>query len=574
MESTKTQMTVRCIMKGCYRNCQFSESTDSGTIFRITTRHVVALRKSEKRGMKSDVMTTQPMIQPDSDATLRSIMEGTAGTKGEHFFRSLVQYLAISLNVKASFVAEFNAERTSVFTLAVWVGDQHVPNFEFDIEGTPCKQILTGAIQHFADNIQQTFPANTLLKELDARSYLAIPLMDDTGVVVGHLAVIDDQPLDADERELSIFHIFAARATAELIRRRAVRELDDSRKRENRLRNERQRIEAEIAYLREELRSRSDFAEIVGESDGIWKVLRNIDMVAPTDSTVLILGETGTGKELVARAIHKNSKRSNGPFVRVNCAALPESLLESELFGHEHGAFTGATQQRTGRFELADGGTIFLDEIGEMPLPAQSRLLRVLQEQELERVGSSQTIRIDSRVLAATNRNLLDMVDEGTFREDLYYRLNVFPIHVPALRERKEDIPTMVRFFLKKLAERLGRQIETVPSSVIATLQEYNWPGNVRELENIIERAMILSPGDTLQLPSGVLPVRRPRGVKNSVLRSLADVETEHIRAVLDHTDGVVAGPHGAAKILDMNPNTLRSRMEKLGITVERPNAT
>ena len=506
---------------------------------------------------------------PDPDATLRSIMEGTAGASGEHFFRSLVQYLAVSLNVKSSFVAEFKAERTLVQTLAAWVGDQHVPNFEFDIEGTPCEQILSGAIQHFPDDVQQAFPTDSLLKKLDARSYLAIPLMDDARVVVGHLAVIDDKVLEADERELSIFHIFAARATAELIRRQAVRQLDDSRQRELRLRIERKRMEAEVAYLREELRSRSDFSEIVGESNGIWKVLRSIDMVALTDSTVLILGETGTGKELVARAIHKNSKRQSGPFVRVNFAALPESLLESELFGHEHGAFTGATQQRTGRFELADGGTIFLDEIGEMPPAAQSRLLRVLQEQELERVGSSQTIRVDTRVLAATNRNLLDMVDDGTFREDLYYRLNVFPIQVPALRERKEDIPTLVRFFLKKLAERLGRKIETVPASVIATLQDYNWPGNVRELENVLERAMILSTGDTLQFPSGVIPSRRQRGLKDSVLRSLAEVETDHIRAVLGHANGVIAGPNGAAKILDMKPNTLRSRMEKLGIKVE-----
>jgi transcriptional regulator with GAF, ATPase, and Fis domain len=291
--------------------------------------------------------------------------------------------------------------------------------------------------------------------------------------------------------------------------------------------------------------------------------------VALTDSTVLILGETGTGKELVARAVHKSSKRQSGPFVRVNCAALPESLLESELFGHEHGAFTGATQQRTGRFELADGGTIFLDEIGEMPLAAQSRLLRVLQEQELERLGSSQTIHVDTRVLAATNRNLLDMVDNGTFREDLYYRLNVFPIQVPALRERKEDIPTLVQFFLKKLAERLGRKIETVPASVIGMLQDYNWPGNVRELENVVERAMILSTGDTLQIPSGMISARRRKASKNSVLRSLAEVEIDHIQAVLDHTNGVIAGPNGAAKILDMNPNTLRSRIEKLGIQVE-----
>lgn len=514
--------------------------------------------------------TQTPRLNVDPDATLRSIMEGTATAKGDHFFRSLVQYLAISLNVKASFVAEFNADRTTVLTLAVWADGEHVPNFEFDIEGTPCKRVLTGAIQHYGDDIQQTFPANELLRQLEARSYLAIPLTDDAGEVVGHLAVIDDKPLEADERELSIFHIFAARATAELVRRQAERELDDSRKREARLRTERQRIEAEVAYLREELRARSDFSEIVGESDGIWKVLRNIDMVAPTDSTVLILGETGTGKELVARAIHRNSKRSNGSFVNVNCAALPESLLESELFGHEHGAFTGATQQRTGRFELADGGTIFLDEIGEMPLPAQARLLRVLQEQELERVGSSQTIRIDVRVLAATNRNLLDMVDEGTFREDLYYRLNVFPIQIPSLRDRKEDIPTLVRFFLTKLSGRLGKVVENAPPDVITTLQNYSWPGNVRELENVIERAIILTTGDSLQLPAGVIPARRGRSPKNPALRPLSLVESEHIRAVLDHTKGVIAGPHGAAKILELNPNTLRSRMEKLDIKVER----
>jgi transcriptional regulator with GAF, ATPase, and Fis domain len=254
----------------------------------------------------------------------------------------------------------------------------------------------------------------------------------------------------------------------------------------------------------------------------------------------------------------------------VNCAALPESLLESELFGHEQGAFTGATQQRTGRFELADGGTIFLDEISEMPPAAQSRLLRVLQEQELERVGSSKTIRIDTRVLAATNRNLLDMVEDGTFREDLYYRLNVFPIQVPALRDRREDIPVLVRFFLKKLAERLGRRIETVPEDMISTLQSHQWPGNVRELENVVERAMILSPGDTLQLPGSMLSVPRRKRSKSAVLRTLAEVETEHIQTVLEHTEGVIAGLNGAARILGLNPNTLRSRMERLGIRSAR----
>jgi len=299
-------------------------------------------------------------------------------------------------------------------------------------------------------------------------------------------------------------------------------------------------------------------------------VLRNVDMVAPTDSTVLILGETGTGKELIARAIHKNSKRSNGPFVRVNCGALPESLLESELFGHDQGAFTGATRQRTGRFELADGGTIFLDEIGEMPLSAQSRLLRILQEHELERVGGSQTIQVDVRVLAATNRNLPEMVEAGTFREDLYYRINVFPISIPPLRERPEDIPTLVRFFLKQLGPRLGRKVDQVPDHVCALFREYSWPGNVRELENIVERAMILTPGDTLQLPAGAIPVRKRKEQRSMHLRPLAEVEREHVGAVLEHTRGVIAGPRGAATILGLNSNTLRSRMEKLGITVER----
>ena len=501
----------------------------------------------------------------DSSATLRSIMEGTAGGDGEYFFRSLVQYLAISLRAKASFVATFTPKRTSAQTLAVWVDGEHVPNFEFELEGTPCKQVLDGDIQHYCDGIQAEFPANSLLQELDARSYLAIPLTDDNGDVVGHLAVIDEKPLAANERELSIFHIFAARATAELIRRNAEQRLGDSEGKVEQLKRERERAQAEVAYLREELRGRSDLAEIVGESDGIWRVLRSIDMVATTDSTVLILGETGTGKELVARAVHKNGRRKDGPFVRVNCAALPESLLESELFGHEHGAFTGATEQRTGRFELADGGTIFLDEIGEMPLPAQSRLLRVLQEQELERVGSSQTIRIDTRVVAATNRDLMVMVEEGKFREDLYYRLNVFPIEVPALRERKEDIPTLVRCFLTKLAARLGKKIDTVPAPVLAALQDYNWPGNVRELENVVERAMILSSGKSLSLPSGVIPTKKKRSAATSI-RPLAEMEADHIRTVLEHTNGVIAGKGGAATLLDMNPNTLRSRMGKLGI--------
>ncbi|MCG8652971.1 MAG: sigma 54-interacting transcriptional regulator, partial [Pirellulales bacterium] len=436
--------------------------------------------------------TEVPAVGTGLATTLRSIVEGTASTKGEHFFDALVQYLAVALNVHTAFVAEFAESQTCVRTLSVWMGDRHVENFEFELQGTPCESVLLGEIKHFPANVQQQFPSNRMLQEIDAQSYLAVPLTEDDGSVIGHLAVIGTSPLEASTGELSIFHIFAARATAELIRRYAERALQESHGRESRLRSDRERIEAEVAYLREELRSRNEFAEIVGESDAIWKVLREIDMVASTDSTVLIHGETGTGKELVARAIHRNSSRSGGPFIKVNCGALPDSLLESELFGHEQGAFTGASQRRAGRFELADRGTIFLDEIGEMPQSAQSRLLRVLQERELERVGGSETIQIDTRVVAATNRDLEAMVQQGEFREDLFYRLNVFPMPLPSLRDRLEDIPTLVRSFLKSLGSRLGKTIDTVPTAVTGQLQRYSWPGNVRELQKVVERAMIL----------------------------------------------------------------------------------
>lgn len=499
--------------------------------------------------------------------TLRSIVEGTASARGEHFFDSLVQYLAVSLNVEAAFVARFAEDRGAVQTLSVWIGDRHVENFSFRIQGTPCEAVLQGEIQHFSDHVQEQFPENRLLRELDAASYLAVPLTEDSGTVIGHLAVIGKEALPAQGSELAIFNIFAARATAELIRRQAEQALEESRSRETRLRSNHTKIEAEVAYLREELRARSEFAEIVGESDAIWNVLREIDLVAGTDSTVLILGETGTGKELVARAIHRNSSRQPGPFVKVNCGALPDSLLESELFGHEQGAFTGALQQRAGRFELAEGGTIFLDEIGEMPPAAQSRLLRVLQERELERVGGTETIQVNTRVIAATNRDLPQMVEEGSFREDLFYRLNVFPVSLPPLRDRMEDVPTLVRAFVKSLAPRLGRVFESVPDGVIRELQRYAWPGNVRELQNVIERAMILSPNRELSLPAGLFPsVKRDRSAAGA-LRSLQDVETEHIERVLRTTNGVVAGEQGAAAILEMNPNTLRSRMKKLGIS-------
>jgi formate hydrogenlyase transcriptional activator len=330
------------------------------------------------------------------------------------------------------------------------------------------------------------------------------------------------------------------------------------------LEQEQARLKAENLYLQEEIKSDHNFEEIVGQSPALLRTLENVRRVAPTDASVLISGESGTGKELIARAIHFNSKRRDKPLIKLNCAALPTGLVESELFGHEKGAFTGAIARRIGRFELADGGTIFLDEIGEIPLDVQAKLLRVLQEKEFDRVGGKSPIAVDVRVIAATNRDLLAAVREKTFREDLYYRLNVFPLFVPPLRERQEDIPLLSHFLVKKFATQIGKPIEEISDDAIARLSGYHWPGNVRELENIIERALIVSPGPLLQIDSELLSAAAtPAG---STGNSLVAVERDHINRVLEQTGGVVEGPKGAARILDMHPNTLRSRMKKLGI--------
>ncbi len=296
-------------------------------------------------------------------------------------------------------------------------------------------------------------------------------------------------------------------------------------------------------------------------------MLVNVEQVAATDATVLITGESGTGKELLARAVHNLSSRRNRPLVKVNCAALPANLIESELFGHEKGAFTGAIQRKMGRFELADKGTLFLDEVGEMPLELQAKLLRVLQEGEFERLGSTQTLRVSVRVIAATNRNLDKSVEEGSFREDLFYRLNVFPIESPPLRERLEDIPVLVNHFIKKFGKRLGKPIEKVSQQVIDALQAYHWPGNIRELENLMERAIIIATGKSLK-PGPWLPKQNP-GKKGKGLITLAENESRYIREVLTLTKGKIRGADGAAAILEINPTTLEARMKKLGI--EKP---
>ena len=341
------------------------------------------------------------------------------------------------------------------------------------------------------------------------------------------------------------------------------------------------RLEKENVYLQEEIRTVHNFEEIVGDSAALLELLRRVDQVAPTDSSVLIYGETGTGKELIARAIHDRSTRKNRPLVKVNCSAISAGLVESELFGHVKGAFTGAFERRIGRFELADGGTIFLDEVGELPLETQVKLLRVLQEREFEPVGSNRSVRVDVRIIAATNRNLHESISAGSFRSDLYYRLNVFPLEVPPLRERRSDIIQLAMFFLDRYARKVGKKTDGISAASVERLNRYSWPGNIRELQNVIERALILSPGPLLEVepelisasPSKTLGdtsaepaevLERPR--PPSALKTLEEVERAHISAVLHQTRGVIEGTNGAAKTLGLHPNTLRHRMEKLGI--------
>jgi formate hydrogenlyase transcriptional activator len=342
------------------------------------------------------------------------------------------------------------------------------------------------------------------------------------------------------------------------------------------------RLEKENVYLQEEIRTEHNFEEIIGNSPPLLTVLRKVEQVAPTDSTVLINGETGTGKELIARAIHDRSGRKNRPLLKVNCSAISAGLVESELFGHVKGAFTGAFERRVGRFELADGGTIFLDEIGELPLETQVKLLRVLQEREFEPVGSNKPVRVDVRVIAATNRNLQESIRTGGFRSDLYYRLNVFPIEVPPLRERRSDISQLAMFFLTRFAKKFGKNIQGMPQQTLDRLTAYSWPGNIRELQNVIERAAILSQSSVLELEPDLVPALKAAeeskildaaiGAVEPVTPAapsaptLEEMERTHIAAILNQTRGVIEGPRGAAKILGLHPNTLRHRIQKLGL--------
>jgi formate hydrogenlyase transcriptional activator len=401
--------------------------------------------------------------------------------------------------------------------------------------------------------IQSSFVTRKL--ERGIQSLCCIPLTTRKGEL-GTLNLASQDANAFAAKDIGFLEQVAAQVAVALDNARAYHEIADL---TNRLANER-------VYLEEEIRTELNFEEIVGESPALKKVLSQARTVASSDATVLILGDTGTGKELIARAIHRMSPRKDRVFVKLNCAAIPTGLLESELFGHERGAFTGAIDKKIGRLELADKGSLFLDEVGDIPLELQPKLLRVLQDQEFERLGSTRTIKVDIRLIAATNRDLAEMMSNKKFRSDLYYRLNVFPIHMPSLTDRRTDIPRLVRHFVQKFARKMNKQIETIPTATMTALVNWDWPGNVRELENLMERSVILSDGRVLNVP--VAEITRGRLVADSN-QTLESMEREYIIRVLRESNGQIAGPQGAAARLGMKRTTLQSRILKLGISRE-----
>jgi len=471
-----------------------------------------------------------------------------------------------------------------VLRLFVLESSLPVGNYVVGFEVTPQDSHVGWAFQH-----QQPFLRHDLATERrystedlvfadGVRSLLVVPLVV-RGKSIGTLNLNSATPGQYSESDAAFLQEVANQVALAVENMKAYEEIAALKA----------RLERENVYLQEEIDREHNFVEMVGSSPALLDVLRRVESVAPTDLSVLVYGETGTGKELIARAIHNRSARRDRPLVKVNCSAIPTGLVESELFGHVKGAFTGALERRIGRFELANHGTLFLDEVGELPPEVQVKLLRVLQEQEFELVGSSRTLRVDVRVIAATNRDLGEAVEAGRFRSDLFYRLNVFPLQVPPLRERRSDIPQLVMFFLSRFSKRFGRTIDRVSEETMARLVGYAWPGNIRELQNVIERAVVLCEGPVLELDRDLLPAPpRPRSVEDAdgavraglpgtegpdpaattaaSLPTLEEMERSHILTALRQTGGVIEGPKGAARILSLHPNTLRSRMEKLGI--------
>jgi PAS domain S-box-containing protein len=640
----------------------------------------------------SSADSSKPLQDLEADIALRAILEGTATETGRQFFAALVQNLAKALATHGAWVTEYFPEQRRLRALAFWMDGQWVQDYEVDIAGSPCEQVIDKRqLVHFPDRLVELFPDDPEVADNGAVSYLGVPLLDTDGSILGHLAVVDRRPIPEEPRVHAIFKIFAARAAAELQRLRAETEVREREEKVGRLlgsamdaiveldeglrilrvnpaaekvfrcrdatmvgqdfrrfveegdgdrlatlidaldarpegarsswiaggltarcpdgasfpaeatlsrfelhhrkyttlilRNVRDRVEAEqkiqsltaeTELLREELQALHPDGALIGESQALRQVLGDIAQVAGTDTTVLIMGETGTGKELAARAIHAASGRRERPLVIVNCAAIPSTLIESEFFGHEPGAFTGATKKREGRFSLAHKGTIFLDEIGELPLDLQAKLLRVLQEGEFDPVGSSTTRKVDVRVVAATNRDLAAAVKQGTFREDLYYRLNVFPVRLPPLRERGDDVVRLASAFAQRFAGKMGRTLAPLTAGDAHRLQTYHWPGNVRELQNVIERAVITSTDGRLNLaralPEPTTPASLASGTSEpptGIIRTakeLEELERTNILRALDATKWKISGEQGAAKLLGLNASTLSSRMKALKI--------
>jgi formate hydrogenlyase transcriptional activator len=412
----------------------------------------------------------------------------------------------------------------------------------------------------FSKKEMQSFDAE-ITKNLLAeglRSLCCVPLLRPSGPL--GVFVLGSTRRDAfHPDDLDLLNQVAVQFAVALENRRAAAEIEALK----------QRLAEEKKYLEGEIQSEGIFEEIIGDSPALKQVLNQATTVAPSEATVLILGETGTGKELIARAIHRLSSRKHAPFIKLNCAAIPTGLLESELFGHERGAFTGAISQKIGRMELAHGGTLFLDEVGEISLELQPKLLRVLQDHEFERLGSNRTIKVDLRLIAATNRDLTQSMAQREFRTDLFYRLSVFPVRVPPLRDRREDIPVLIRYFVRKFAARMGRHIETIPKETMKILAAWPWPGNIRELENLMERSVILSDGSALRVPLSEMqtPSQPASPAASGLDQSLDNAEREHILRVLRETGGMLSGPDGAARRLGLKRTTLQSKMQRLKIT-------
>ena len=521
---------------------------------------------------------------------LRALAEGTSAATGDEFFRSLAKHAALALGARYAFAAETLSELESR-SLAYWEGTGFGEGFSYRFPGTPCQRVAAGHVCWTPTNIQRLYPEDLWLQQIAADSYIGVPMRNAAGRVLGHIAVLHSEPLEPTPEQLAVLQIFAARGCAELERLQTDRALREALAEVQRLRD---RLQAENSYLQEEIRAQHDFERLIGGSAPWRRLIEDVEAVAASESTVLIVGETGTGKELIARALHARSPRRARPLVKVNCGAISAGLVESELFGHAKGAFTGALHNRVGRFELADGGTLFLDEVGELPVETQVKLLRALQEYEFEPVGGNQTMRVNVRVIAATNRNLEQAIADGRFRADLYYRLNVVPLRVPTLRERRPDIDLLAMHFLQRCAKKAGKNVRGISTATLAGLRRYDWPGNVRELENVIERGVVLSSGPTLELdaqmfgsaldhvPSSPPAIARTQsahaatsdtssgesgGEPSGGPVSLEEVERRHILKALEHCRWVLEGPQGAAQLLNLTPSTTRSRMKRLGIT-------